>query len=149
MILVVAMMFGMVNLANASILTFDELRGYNHDANISAIDQAYGDSITSTSVANDGAYIEGNGFTPNVNVAYNTFGGSLYLNAWHDGFGDLHNVAYADNATAIAEIKFIADPGYKVTINSLGAWTIGNLTASLLQIIDGDGVEVWGNYPCL
>ncbi len=132
--------FGIVGITNASILTFDGLSGYNYQA----IDQNYGDSITSTSDSS-GQYSEGNGFTPHINVAYNTDGGNAYLEAWNVDYGNLENVAYADLDGGIAEILFTPDSSYEVTINSfdMAGWFRLDKIADLIEIVNGVGTTVW------
>ena len=133
-------LFGMVGITNASILTFDGLSGYVYQP----INQNYGDSITST---NDsyGQYSEGNGFTPHINVAYNTVGGNAYLEAWDNDYGNLVNIAYADYDGGTAEILFTPDYSYEVTINSfdMAGWNHADKTANLIEIINGEGTTVW------
>lgn len=60
-------------IANASILTFDGLAGYDYVP----IDQNYGDSVTATSDLY-GQYLEGNGFTPNVNAEMGSRWGQVF-----------------------------------------------------------------------
>jgi hypothetical protein len=134
------LIFGMVGLANASLLTFEGLSGYNYVD----INQNYGDNITSTSDAY-GQYLEGNGFTPHISVSYNTAGGNVWLEAWDYNYGDLVHVAYADVNGGIAEIKFTADPGYKVTINSfdMAAYPKIDNNLTILEIVNGEGVKIW------
>ena len=133
-------LFGVVQISNASVLTFDGLSGYNYQP----INQNYGDSITSTSDSY-GQYLEGNGFTPHINVAYNTVGGNAYLEAWDTDYGNLVNVAYADYDGGTAEILFTPDYGYEVTINrfDMAGWYLEDKTASLIEIVNGAGTTVW------
>lgn len=120
--------------ANASILTFDDLGLTNY----SPISQDYGDSISSL---NDGvgSYLEGNGFTPNVNVSYRTVNadGTVYedhLEFWAAGYGDLTNIAFASNEGRYAEITLTADAGWLVTLNSfdLAGYSVPRPDQSLL-----------------
>nr|WP_320191900.1 PEP-CTERM sorting domain-containing protein [uncultured Desulfobacter sp.] len=126
--------------ANATILTFDGLSAYNYDP----IDGNYGDSVSTPNDAY-GSYEMGNGFTPNINVSYNTVGSNAYLEAWNTGYGDLVKVAYADNNDSIAEITFTADLGYQVSINSfdMAGFGQGDNTLDLLEIVDDAGNIVW------
>lgn len=114
------------------------------DYNYAPINQNYGDRVISTSDSY-GQYLEGNGFTPNINVSYNTVGGNQYLEAWNYDYGDLVNVAYADYDGGTAEIKFVADPGYTVIINSfdMAGYPTLDKTATLIEIVDGVGTTVW------
>jgi len=124
----------------ASILIFEGFKSYNYVP----IDQAYGDNITALSDS-VGKYLKGNGFTPHIEVSYNTVGGDPFLEAWHDNYGDLINVAYPERQNKIAEITFIAEPGYRIKINSfdMGGWKKLDRTADVLEVVDGNGSLLW------
>ncbi len=115
------------NIASATVLTFDFGGG-----NYSAIPQAYGDNVTSTTM---GAYSYGGdgGFTPNIQLAY--AGDSVAnLTLWTTDFNDLTNVINneTDGDTGFT-ITFAADAGYNVSLTSLD---MGNYQSTVLTLPD-------------
>lgn len=137
---VVSLVLGISTNVTASILTFEGFDSYNYVP----IDQAYGDNITALSDS-VGEYLEGNGFTPHIKVSYNTVGGDPFLEAWHDNYGDLINVAYPERNNKVAEITFTAESGYWVKLNSfdMGAWNKRDRTATVLEVVDSAGSVLW------
>jgi hypothetical protein len=145
-IMVIVLLFiSITGVVNASVLTFDGLSGYNYQN----INQNYGDNINAITDSY-GKYQIGNGFTPNISVQYSTINNNTVYNtldAWDNNYGDLKNVAYPTSNGSQGNIKFIADPGFKVTINSfdMAGYPHASLTATLLDIIDETGTIVWSS----
>src|SRR5690348_7941989 len=75
-------------------------------------------------LANGDVVPGGYGSTGMVNVDYrslHTADGSVaagYMYFWHDGFGDLHNVAYAAANNWFAGVRLTPAPGHSITLNS-------------------------------
>ena len=137
----VVALFCMVSVSSAAVLTFD-LTNYNYSNN-DAFSQDYGDRIIATS-DDIGSYLEGNGFTPNVTVDYLTVNSNPGMDAWGSGFGDLTNVANSSHQTHGAEIKFTADVGYEVTINSFDLSKYYDDTEiTTIKILDENRELVW------
>ena len=121
------LLFGQ-SLASASILTFDACGGSATAAILNscfggAINQGYGDRVTGLGTdaggTQDRSYGNGGeGFTPNILTSYNTGFG------WDTGFGTLANVMYVDGITAVLNMTFSADAGFRAQILgfSLGAF---------------------------
>lgn len=96
-----------------TILTFD-IPGF---LNFEAVDQGYGDRVSSTTDAIGSYGILGTGFTPNVLVEYGTADEDPSL--WHSGYGNLTNVLFNDqDGNTTFTTLFTADPGYLVTLVS-------------------------------
>jgi hypothetical protein len=90
----------------------------------------------------------GNGFTPNVEVAYATVQisdgtvASPSLAFWPDSYGNLTNVAFPIHWTGhYGEVTLIPDAGYAVRLNSfdLGGWDQTTYASQPLRILDGAG----------
>jgi hypothetical protein len=121
--------------AKALVLTFDNLSLPDYGS----IPTDYGSYAAGPS----STYLQGNGYTPNVGVSYSsTFGSTVknYLSYWSTGYGSLVNVAYPVDNGSLGEIRFIANPGYEVTLNSfdLASWG-SDLSNDTLRILDGSG----------
>ncbi len=137
------LLFSALGSAQATVLTFNDLGvGYYGD-----IPDAYGDRVTALSDA-VGSYGLGNGFTPNIEVAYATVqisDGTVShpsLAFWPDGYGNLTNVAFPVHWTGHAgEITLTPDPGYVVRLNSfdLAGWYETTFTSQPVRLLDGAG----------
>lgn len=127
--------------ANATVMTFNDLGLDNYDD----IPGTYGDNVTST---NDGvgSYLEGNGFTPNISVEYQTIdpenGTTLAnnLDYWSDNYGNLEDVAYPVNDGYLGEISLIPENGYSVQLNSfdLGGWYQETKQDQTIRVLDSN-----------
>ncbi len=103
--------------AHATILNFDALPGGG------VVSSGYGDRVAGPDPA--WGYVEGNGWTPNVSVGFDTLklDGNEFtvsgLRTWGLGYGDLSVVAFPGAQTEHAGIfTFTPDAGYRVRINS-------------------------------
>lgn len=114
-----------VEVAQATILTFDEVRLSNYDI----IPQTYGDNT---------------GTTPNITVEYGIIDSAgnpnptKYIKYWDTGYGDLNHVAWAQCGYCLGQITLIPEPGYSVTLNSfdLGGW--GDRPNQTIRIVYDD-----------
>jgi hypothetical protein len=119
--LMLAILAAAASPATATVLTFDVFGIFNG----ASIPQAYGDRVNSLTDA-VGSYDLGNGFTPNVEVEYGFFSGSMEALTgqlvWTTGYDSLTNVIYGNNipigGPGYYFIRFIADPGWLVQLNS-------------------------------
>jgi hypothetical protein len=137
------LLLGIVGNARSTVLTFNDFGvGYYGD-----IPDTYGDRVTALSDA-VGSYGVGNGFTPNVEVAYATVqisDGTVAapsLGFWPDSYGNLTNVAFPIHWTGhYGEVALIPDAGYAVRLNSfdLGGWPYMSYASQPLRILDGSG----------
>ena len=140
-VLSMVMVFCMVSIASASVLTFD-LTNYDYNS-YEVFSQDYGDRVIATSDA-VGSYLEGNGFTPNITIDYLTVSFNPGMDAWESGFGDLTNVANSSHQSNGVEIKFTADAGYEVTINSFDLAKYHSYTTiNTIEILDENRELVW------
>jgi hypothetical protein len=120
-------------LASATVLTFDP-----HPGNGIALDDAYGDRVTSA--MQDGfAYGTMFGPTPNIEVSSGSNTGSLLH--WDASFGDLTNVVYAPESGGELRIAMAADAGWQVQLHGfdVAGWPSADYT------INGVRVEVDGS----
>ncbi len=118
---------------NAAVLTFD-IAG---STDFSAIDQDYGDRITSASTGNF-SYGIAEGFTTNVVVSY----GNSDPSFWSTGYGNLTNVLFEDTDNiGILTITFTADPDFEVRLHSfdLAAFGGSDLTIALVDVSGSGG----------
>lgn len=103
--------------SRATILNFDAIAGGGF------VPSGYGDRVSSE--GGGWGYLEGNGWTPNVQVGFDTvrLDDHLFtvsgLRTWGLGYGDLSIVAFSGAQTDHAGVfTFSPDPGYAVRINS-------------------------------
>jgi hypothetical protein len=125
---VITIASGVTSPSQAIILTFDMGLG-----NGNAVDQNYGDNVTSTP---NGSFSYGTagGFTPNVTTAYTTG-----ANFWDTAYGDLTNVIYQNQATGNFALTLTADSGYNVVLNSfdLAGWPNTDYTINSVSVNNG------------
>jgi hypothetical protein len=119
--------------SQATVLTFEGLFG--------AIDQSYGDRVAGNMAGGYTFSQMGEGFTPNVVVDYDPSGGAP--RTWPSGYGDLTRVLYESDRTAKLQVKFTADPGFRVRLErwEMATWS------STLSHPNGEtinGVAVYG-----
>jgi hypothetical protein len=102
-----------------------------------------------------GCYGEGNGFTPNVTVAYRTTrlaDGSVpfqQLAYWQRDYGDLEDVAYAPEDGMLAEVALVPDEGFQVILNGfdLAGWPREDIKDQIVRIVDGGGAVILDLSP--
>jgi hypothetical protein len=100
--------------------------------------QGYGNRVGST-IQDGFKYTLDGGRTPNVMVQHSS--GSLpQILTWGMDFGDLQNVVTSIEPS-VFEMKLVADPGYKVTLNSfdMACWPHLNYTINSVQVADNNG----------
>jgi hypothetical protein len=123
------------------VLTFDQSGIFDSVA----IDQNYGDRVTSSPDVNGHSYdiIAGNGFglTPNVEVEYTAGEADL----WTTGYGDLTNVLYDElDFEDGFEVIFTADPGFEVGIFGFDIAAFDSeTTIPGIDVLDGDNNVLW------
>jgi hypothetical protein len=131
--------------AEATQLIFEQVRydGMVYSAfNDGVVPQDYGDRVTSLAQAVSGGIFTygnlGEGFTPNVEVAYGPYAESASL--WWGMFGDLTHVLWT-NVYLPFDITFTADPGFLVNLLGfdLAGWANWDYVIASLQILDGSG----------
>ena len=129
--------------ADATQLIFEQVRydGIVYSAfNDGVVPQDYGDRVTSLAqTVSGGIFTYGNlgeGFTPNVEVAYGPYAESASL--WWDTFGDLSHVLWT-NVRAHFQITLVADPGFLVQLHGfdLAGWPNSDYTIGAIAILDG------------
>jgi hypothetical protein len=138
--------------AKALVLTFDNLGVNGYDP----IPTNYG----SYAAGSSNTYLQGNGYTPNIGVSYSTSDATgvtrNYLGYWSTGFSSLENVAYVFDNGSLAEIRFTANPGYEVILNSfdLGSYyeptnpspDPNGVINTTLKVLDGSGNVLYNPY---
>ena len=136
---------------HATILTFDIT---NQPFN-NPIPQDYGDRVTSTSMVSGPLvfnYGVGNGFTPNVVAEYAGSTVDMMIvstpNSWPTDYGDLIDVVWGEGPQTGSDnkvtISLIADPGFRVLLNSfdIAAWTEDRQTEILEVDVDGSVTDL-------
>jgi hypothetical protein len=137
--------------AQALVLTFDNLGVNGYDP----IPSNYGSYAAGPS----DTYAQGNGYTPNIGVSYSTSNATgvthNYLGYWSTGFSSLENVAYVFDNGSLAEIRFTANPGYEVILNSFDLGSYYDATNpspdpngvinSTLKVLDGSGTVLYNH----
>lgn len=143
--LLLAILCAVPGASHATVLTFDALAGGG------VVPSGYGDRVSGD--FGGWGYVEGNGWTPNVGVAFdslnlsdNGFAGAG-LRLWGGGFGDLSMVAYTSGGdTGFAGVfKFTPDPGYAVRINhfQLGGYPAADYDDQPIWITDAGFSVLW------
>lgn len=134
--------------SRATILNFDSLSGGGF------VPSGYGDRV-----ASDGGgwgYLEGNGWTPQIEVGFDSLLLSDYsfaqagLRVWGGGYGDLSVVAYAGAQSDYAGVfMFTPDPGYAVRINSfqLGGYPQHDWEGQPVLVTDESWNVLWSGDP--
>lgn len=129
---------------SATILTFEGLNLKNYGV----ISQDYGDKVDSVSDG-IGNYREGTGFTPNISLSYKTTDSQRnivgeWIKYWSNEYGDLIDVAFAEQNGHFAEITLSPEKGYRITLNGfdMAGWKNDHLLDTL-QVLDKDGVVLW------
>lgn len=141
--------------AHASILTFDFTPRLAGNAQIP---QGYGDNVTATTMGTFG-YFQGNGFTPNITISYQTllangsvkFGHVLFWDSTYSSLVDFAIANAADDGTGngdigYAEITFTPSGGQYVTINSFQIASydpLGTQTSQVIRVLNQFGTVVW------
>lgn len=97
------------------------------------LDQNYGDRVTSTSQNGFSYGQTTSGFTPNVEVTYNT------LFHWDGSYGDLVDVIYS--AEELTNIALVADAGFEVLLYGfdLAGWPNATYVIPSVRVQDGNG----------
>ena len=122
-----------------TILTFD-IPGF---VNFEAVDQAYGDRVTSASDASGAYGTDGAGFTPNVVVDYGAPDEDPSL--WGTGYGTLVNVLFNDaDGDLTFTMLFTADPGYLVRLVS---FDLASFSGAGQTIQNAHAIDVLSNTP--
>jgi hypothetical protein len=143
--LILAIFLANPGASHATVLTFDALAGGG------VVPSGYGDRVSGD--FGGWGYVEGNGWTPNVGVAFdslllsdNGLAGAG-LNLWGGGFGDLSVVAYPAGGVAgfAGVFEFTPDPGYAVRINrfQLGGCPTTDYDDQPIRITDGGFTVLW------
>ena len=127
--------------AKATILTFDIDNGQPNA--VLAMDQAYGDRVTSLVQGKASYGLGAEGFTPNVVASYS--GGFVGADVvrWPSDYGDLTNVLENESdGDTLLRILFTADAGYAVKLFGfdLGGWPDSDYTIRGLSVTSGDTV---------
>lgn len=130
--------------SRATVLTFDVDPPVGDHENIN---QAYGDAVTMTTMPGNLQYGEdGEGFTPNVDVAYGPAGADPAL--WTSGYGDLSNILFKDaDGFDYLQVTFTADAGYLVELHSWDMSAYGGAfsadpTIDSVRVLDSDNNEL-------
>lgn len=140
LVLGVIFLLSFSNLVHSTILTFEGLGLPNYGE----IPQAYGDNVVNISDG-VGNYLEGNGFTSNIRLEYRTLspgdGTTIeeHVEYWDLQYGDLADVAFPSVNGNLAEISFVADPGWLVRLNDfdIAGWPNQTQSEQTVRILDG------------
>jgi hypothetical protein len=137
--------------AHATVLLFDQTRNPATGVAVEPIyagadlPQDYGDRVAgSPQDVTGGQYTYGNageGFTPNVEVAYSlglaTGAGEVQM--WISGYGGLTNVIFGTPGSQRIDIQFTADPGYSVLLHGfdLAGYPGADYTINGVAVLEG------------
>ncbi len=130
---------------SATIIPFSDL----NLANYGQISQDYGDNVNSF---NDGvgSYLQGNGFTPNISLSYQTTDAQNntvedWIEYWSTNYGDLTDVAFPGQNGHFAEITLTPELGYSVTLNGfdMAGWSKTDRVPDVIQVLDENGTILW------
>jgi len=142
-----ALMLCLASTANASILTFDQIRQVGvvvPTISGNDLEDDYGDRITDSPMNVPGGQFTygngGEGFTPNV-ITHFVAGNGASLSLWRDSYGDLTNVAFGNNQSVSLNVQLIADPGYTVDLYhfDLAGWFLSDYTINAVRVISDAG----------
>lgn len=130
----------------ATTLLFDQIR----DSGVviptisgNAIEQDYGDRVSGSPMNVPGGQFtygnDGEGFTPNVVVAYSTATSPLGISLWADSYGDLTNVLFGNQNSMSLLVDLTADPGFDVLLYhfDLGGWPNTDYTIGAVRVLNG------------
>lgn len=142
-----ALIVCLASTANASILTFDQIRQVGvvvPTISGNDLEDDYGDRITGSPMNVPGGQFTygngGEGFTPNITA--NFFAGNgTSLSLWRDRYGDLTNVAFGNNLSVSLNVQLTADPGYTVDLYhfDLAGWSLTDYTINAVRVISDTG----------
>jgi hypothetical protein len=129
-------LFAALSSASATVLTFD----IDGATEFSAMPQAYGDNVTSTTMGSF-HYGSAGGFTPNIVVSYIGPAANTELSFWDTGYSDLTNVVEnEDDGENGYTLRFNAGSGVFVRLDG---FDLGNFGAAVtlpgLSVVDGNG----------
>lgn len=147
-LLVVAVAAATPGAGRATVLNFDSLAGGGY------VPAGYGSRVSSE--GGGWGYVEGNGWTPNVAVAFDTLaladntltGGGL--RTWGGGYGDLSMAVWPTGDSGYAGwFSFTPDPGFSVRINSfqLGGYPTMDWEGQPVLITDESFSVLWTGSP--
>ena len=137
--------------AGATILQFDQARSRATGSTVeptyagAGLPQDYGDRVAgSPQSVSGGQYTYGNageGYTPNVEVAYSlgVATGAGEVRMWTTGYGSLNNVIFGPPGSQRIDIQFTADPGYSVLLHGfdLAGWPEADYTINGVSVLEG------------
>ena len=137
--------------AQATVLQFDQTRSAATGTTVEPVyagadlPQDYGDRVGgSPQTVSGGQYTygnEGEGFTPNVEIAYSlgipTASGEVQM--WPFGYGGLTNVVFGTPGSQQINIQFSADPGYSVLLHGfdLAGYPGADYTINGVAVLEG------------
>jgi hypothetical protein len=142
-----ALVLCLASTANASILTFDQIRQVGvvvPTISGNDLEDDYGDHITGSPMNVPGGQFTygngGEGFTPNVTADF-VAGNGTSLSLWRDRYGDLTNVAFGNNLSVSLNVQLTADPGYTVDLYhfDLAGWSLTDYTINAVRVISDAG----------
>lgn len=142
------------NAAQATVLQFDQTRSPATGTTVEPVSagadlpQDYGDRVGgSPQTVSGGQYTygnEGEGYTPNVEVAYalgiSTASGEVQM--WTTGYGGLTNVVFGTPGSQQINIEFSADPGYVVLLHGfdLAGYPGTDYTINGVSVFEGSNI---------
>ena len=107
------------------------------------IEQDYGDRVSGSPMNVPGGQFtygnEGEGFTPNVVVAYSTATFPLGVSTWADSYGGLTNVLFGNQNSMSLLVELTADPGFEVLLYhfAVGGWPNADYTIGAVRVLSG------------
>jgi hypothetical protein len=138
--------------ADATVLIFDQRAPNDPTTSGSLVPQAYGDNVSGSP---QGGFTYGNGgegFTPNVTVAYGPVQGPQTTGVlWTDSYGDLTNIVFTQIAEGILEITLTAAPGFVVRLHDfdIAGWPTTDYTIDLVEVRDASNTALFSDDDVL
>ncbi len=128
----------------ATVLTFDGIPNDGFCGGAGCVPDEYGDRVSSTTdPVTNYQYDEGNGFTPNVTIAYEAPGGGpANVSVWIQGYAELENALGHSQFDVPVLITLTPDAGYVVRLNAfdIAAWASGTYQTQI-AIYDDNGSQ--------
>jgi hypothetical protein len=130
----------------STVLVFEPAAGTFGD--FAVLPPGYGNRVTGA-VQDGFLYGLDGGPTPHIVTAYNV-GGLPVLFSWANDFGDLKHVIFAQEPH-VFELQLVADPGYRVVLNSLdmAAWPYLDYTINSVEILNQNDTPLYSENSVL
>jgi hypothetical protein len=137
--------------SHATRLIFEQSNGFALNSTYldSNLNPNYGDRVTAAQ--QDGYnYDLTAGPTPGIVARYGT-GTTSDFSGWPGDYGDLVNVIYLNALPKVVDLKFTADPGFAVGLQSfqMAGWSHADYTINSVKVLDQSNTELYSQSNVL